>query len=29
MEYDPEKDVTVVKKKRKRGAADWSDDWDL
>jgi transcription termination/antitermination protein NusA len=29
MEYDPEKGVTVVKKKRKRGGSDWSDDWDL
>jgi N utilization substance protein A len=29
MEYDPEKDVTVVKKKRKRGGADWDDNWDL
>jgi transcription termination/antitermination protein NusA len=29
MEYDPEKGVTVVKKKRKRGGGDWSDDWDI
>jgi transcription termination/antitermination protein NusA len=29
MEYDPEKDVTVVKKKRKRGADDWDDEWSL
>jgi transcription termination/antitermination protein NusA len=29
MEYDPEKGVTVVKKKRKRGGGDWSDDWEL
>jgi N utilization substance protein A len=29
MEYDPEKDVTVVKKKRKRGAGEWDDEWNL
>jgi transcription termination/antitermination protein NusA len=29
MEYDPEKGVTVVKKKRKRGGGDWGDDWEL
>lgn len=29
MEYDPEKDVTVVKKKRKRGGEDWDDSWSL
>jgi transcription termination/antitermination protein NusA len=29
MEYDPEKDVTVVKKKRKRGGDDWDDQWSL
>ena len=29
MEYDPEKDVTVVKKKRKRGGEDWDDSWGL
>jgi transcription termination/antitermination protein NusA len=28
MEYDPEKGVVVVKKKRKRGTADWDDSWD-
>ena len=28
MEYDPEKGVTVVKKKRKRGG-DWDDEWNL
>jgi transcription termination/antitermination protein NusA len=29
MEYDPEKDVTVVKKKRKRGTDEWNDEWSL
>jgi transcription termination/antitermination protein NusA len=29
MEYDPEKGVTVVKKKRKRGGGDWSDEWEI
>jgi N utilization substance protein A len=29
MEYDPEKDVTVVKKKRKRGGDEWDDNWNL
>jgi hypothetical protein len=30
MEYDPDKDVVVVKKKRKRsGSEDWSDDWEI
>jgi transcription termination/antitermination protein NusA len=29
MEYDPEKGVTVVKKKRKRGGDDWDDNWEL
>jgi transcription termination/antitermination protein NusA len=29
MEYDPEKDVTVVKKKRKRGGDEWDDEWSL
>jgi N utilization substance protein A len=29
MEYDPEKDVTVVKKKRKRGTDEWDDEWSL
>ena len=27
MEYDPEKDFLVVKKKRKRGEADWDGSW--
>lgn len=27
MEYDPEKGVMVVKKKRKRGAGDWDESW--
>jgi len=29
MEYDPDKDVVIVKRKRKRGAAGWEDDWNL
>ena len=29
LEYDPEKDVVVAKKKRKRGVGDWGDDWSL
>jgi transcription termination/antitermination protein NusA len=28
MEYDPEKDVVVVKKKRKRGD-QWDDEWEI
>lgn len=28
MEFDPEKDVMIVKRKRKRGAFDWDDDWN-
>lgn len=28
MEYDPEKDVMIVKRKRKRGGDDW-EDWNL
>jgi N utilization substance protein A len=29
MTYDPEKDVVIAKKKRKRGGVAWEDDWDL
>jgi len=29
MVYDPEKDVVIVKRKRKRGAAGWEDDWNV
>jgi N utilization substance protein A len=29
MEYDPEKDVVIAKKKRKRGGVAWEDDWNL
>ncbi len=30
LEYDPDKNVVVAKKKRKRGGlGDWEDDWDL
>ena len=29
MEYDPDKDIVIVKRKRKRGAAGWEDDWNL
>ncbi len=28
MEYDPEKDAVIVKRKRKRGGEDWDEDWD-
>jgi len=28
MEYDPDQDIMVVKKKRKRGD-DWDESWDL
>jgi N utilization substance protein A len=27
VEYDPDQDVMVVKKKRKRGGLEWSDEW--
>jgi transcription termination/antitermination protein NusA len=30
MEYDPDKDIVVVKRKRKRGSVEeWDDDWEL
>jgi hypothetical protein len=29
LEYDPEKDVVVAHKKRKRGIGDWDDNWNL
>lgn len=28
MEFDPEKNVMIVKRKRKRSAFDWDDNWD-
>lgn len=28
MEYDPDRNAMVVKKKRKRGDVDWDDKWD-
>lgn len=28
MEYDPDKDVVIVKRQRKRGGEDWEEDWD-
>ncbi|MDI6694374.1 MAG: transcription termination factor NusA [Anaerolineales bacterium] len=28
MEYDPERNAMVVKKKRKRGDVDWDEKWD-
>jgi N utilization substance protein A len=28
VEYDPDRDVTLVKRKRKRGG-DWGDDWEF
>jgi hypothetical protein len=27
--YDPDQDVTVYRKRRKRDTKDWEDDWDL
>ena len=27
IEYDPEQDVTIYRKKRKRGEGEW-DDWE-
>ena len=27
LEYDPDKDVMLVTKKRKRGVGDWEDNW--
>jgi len=29
VEYDPDRGVMVVKKKRKRGTGDWEDNWNL
>jgi N utilization substance protein A len=29
MEYDPDKDVMIVKRVRKRGDADWDDNWEF
>jgi hypothetical protein len=29
LEYDPEQDVTIYKKKHKRKIDDWDDDWDF
>jgi len=29
VEYDPEKDVVLIKKKRKRGVEGWEDDWNV
>jgi transcription termination/antitermination protein NusA len=29
MEYDPEKDVVIVKRKRKRDGTGWEDDWNV
>jgi hypothetical protein len=28
MEYDPDQDIVVAKKKRKRSGLDWDDDWN-
>lgn len=28
LEYDPEQDVVIVKRKRKRGGDDWDEEWD-
>ncbi|MGD8752940.1 MAG: transcription termination factor NusA, partial [Anaerolineales bacterium] len=28
VEYDPEQDVTIYKKRHKRGEEDWDEDWD-
>jgi transcription termination/antitermination protein NusA len=29
MEYDPERDAVIVKRKRKRGGDDWEEDWKI
>ncbi len=29
MEYDPDKDVVVLKRQRKRGGDEWDDDWKI
>jgi N utilization substance protein A len=29
MEYDPERDAVIVKRKRKRGGEDWEEGWNL
>jgi N utilization substance protein A len=29
VEYDPDADVVIAKKKRKRGGVAWEDDWEL
>jgi len=29
LEFDPDRDTTIVKKKRKRGGEEWEDDWDV
>lgn len=29
LEYDPDKDVTIYRKKHKKGGEDWDDDWDF
>jgi hypothetical protein len=29
MEYDPEKDVMIVKRVRKRGEPGWDDNWNI
>lgn len=28
VEYDPDQDVTIYKKRHKRGEEDWDEDWD-
>jgi N utilization substance protein A len=29
MEYDPDRDAVIVKRKRKRGGDDWNEEWNL
>ncbi|MGB9639748.1 MAG: transcription termination factor NusA [Anaerolineales bacterium] len=29
LEFDPDRETTIVKKKRKRGGEEWEDDWDV
>ncbi len=29
VEYDPEKDMVIAKKKRKRGSSEWEDNWSI
>jgi hypothetical protein len=28
LEYDPDKDVVILKRQRKRDGEDWEEDWE-